>query len=244
MMNAQLDFSLLEQMTEHVRLGLASVRRTIESASTAPERITIIGVTKGWGPEAVLAGLANGLVWFGENYADELVAKAAAVQLALSEGVPLDDFPSPVPNPMWTFQGRLQTNKINRLKELVQLWQTLDTQHHVTALATRVPGAEVLVQVALDPSGDRGGCPDEQVLELVLTARNAGLRVSGLMGVAPDISVHGMHAASSAFAKLQHLAGELSLPVISMGMSDDYGLALASGATHLRLGSVLFGSRT
>jgi PLP dependent protein len=238
---------LLHDLTERVRNGLASVGEVMRAAGTDPSTVTIIAVTKGWGPEAPLAALANGLCWFGENYADELVTKAVAVGealdlLRLSSGVG-DQGDQGGLGPRWTFQGKLQTNKINRLKGLVELWQTVDSVDRAQALGSRVPGASALIQVVLEESGDRSGCSIAEMPEVLLAARHAGLHIAGLMGVAPDIGLYGAEAATDAFAALRHLAGEHGLETLSMGMSDDYGLALRCGATHLRLGSVLFGSR-
>ena len=217
------------------------VHEEIRAQGIEPAKITIVAVTKGWGPEAPLAGLANGLSWFGENYADELVVKATAVQQVLNEN---DLGYGYVPSPSWTFQGKLQSNKINRLKGLVALWQTIDSIERAQVLGKRVPGAASLIQVVLDRSGGRSGCGFDEVAEVLGAARKVGLDVQGFMGVAPDTALHGVQAATQAFARLRDLAQSQGLDVLSMGMSDDYGLALSQGATHLRLGSVLFGSRT
>ena len=243
-MKMEIDTSLFNTLTERVRTGLATVRGAIEAVAVDgcaldPTKITIIGVTKGWGPEAVLAGLVNGLSWFGENYADELVEKAAAVGRALEDGV----VPPPASGPKWTFQGRIQSNKIARLKNIVELWQSVDTVEHVQALGLRVPGAEVLIQVLLDDSNTRSGCLSGALPSVVAAAQASGLHVNGLMGVAPDVALHGQIAANEAFIRLQQLAADQQLRVLSMGMSNDYQLAVAHGATHLRLGSILFGER-
>jgi PLP dependent protein len=154
-MNTAIDRVLLEALSERVKDGLAQVLATIAAVGRDPSTITIVGVTKGWGPEAPLAGLANGLTWFGENYADELVGKAVSVQSALDTGI----FNRPgADTPKWTFQGRLQSNKINRLKGIVSLWQTIDSVERAEALGSRVSGADVFVQVVLDRSGERSGC--------------------------------------------------------------------------------------
>jgi PLP dependent protein len=239
-----IDTTLLYTLTERVGMGLATVRAAIEDVvvdgcSLDPTKITIIGVTKGWGPEAVLAGLANGLSWFGENYADELVEKASAVSRALEAAV----ISPPTGRPKWTFQGRIQSNKIPRLKNIVDFWQSVDSVEHARALGLRVPGAEVLIQVLLDASNARSGCLSDAVPAVVAAAQASGLRVSGLMGVAPDVALHGQAAARDAFIRLQRLAADQQLGVLSMGMSNDYRLAVAHGATHLRLGSILFGER-
>lgn len=240
-MAIELDEALLRELTARVQHGLAIVHDEIRAQGIELAQITIVAVTKGWGPEAPLAGLANGLYWFGENYADELVAKATAVQQVLDGNYPGFEH---VPSPSWTFQGKLQSNKINRLKGSVALWQTIDSTDRAQALGSRVPGAAALIQVVLDGLGVRAGCGFDEVPEVLGAAREAGLDVRGFMGVAPDTALHGTEAARQAFARLNDLGQSHGLDVLSMGMSDDYGLALSQGATHLRLGSVLFGLRT
>jgi PLP dependent protein len=239
-MASEIDEALLRVLTERVRVGLADVQAQILAQGSDPGAITIVAVTKGLGPEGPLAGLANGLRWFGENYADELVGKAAAVREIL-EGTELR-FKN-VPAPLWTFQGKLQSNKINRLKDVVALWQTVDSIDRAKALGSRVPGATALLQVVLEEAGARAGCAVDEVPGVLQAAKDAGLNVQGLMGVAPDLAIHGTQAAREAFFALSDLAKVHGLKVLSMGMSDDYVLALSCGATHLRLGSVLFGAR-
>jgi PLP dependent protein len=240
-MAAEFNEALLADLTERVKFGLAVVHQEISRQGIEPANITIVAVTKGWGTEAPLAGLSNGLCWFGENYADELVAKASAVRQVLAGNYPAFEN---VPAPSWTFQGKLQSNKINRLKDLVALWQTIDSIDRAHALGSRVPGAAALIQVVLEDSGNRAGCGFGEVSDVLRGAREVGLDVRGLMGVAPDMALHGAEAARVAFARLHDLGRFHELDVLSMGMSDDYALALSQGATHLRLGSVLFGSRT
>ena len=240
----EIDTALLQVLTERVSRGLVKVRAVMHARGIDPEAVTIIAVTKGWGPEAPLAALANGVCWLGENYADELVEKAFAVREALA-GLSLgpNGFAGSGLSPRWTFQGKLQTNKINRLKDLVELWQTVDSVDRANALGSRVPGAAALIQVLLEDSGSRSGCTALEVPQVLQAARAAGIQVQGLMGVAPDSALYGAEAALAAFTQMQHLGAIHELEILSMGMSDDYELALDRGATHLRLGSLLFGTR-
>ena len=241
-MDTPIDSVLLQTLSERVEAGLAQIHATIATVGRDPASITIIGVTKGWGPEAPLAGLANGLTLFGENYADELVSKAAAVQRALDAGLP--DRAAVVGSPKWTFQGKLQSNKINRLKDIVSLWQTIDSVERAEALGSRVPDADVFVQVVLDRSGERSGCDPTALPVILEAATRAGLQVQGLMGVAPDVALFGADVSTAAFAQIKQLADAHHLGSLSIGMSGDYATALRFGATHLRLGSVLFGQRS
>ncbi len=208
--------------------NLETVRRRIVEAGGDLDRVRIIAVSKGQSVEAIRVAIKCGHREFGENYADELVEKAAAIGTAHAV--------------RWHFQGRLQTNKINRLKPHVSVWQTVDSTDRALALAARVPGAEVFVQVdSTGGVGDRSGALATNVPAVVDAARHAGLRVFGLMTVAPlsdDPTV-----ATMAFRELCTLADALGLPVRSIGMSDDLERAVGAGSTMVRLGSALFGPR-
>jgi PLP dependent protein len=204
--------------------------RAAQSPKVSSESIEIVAVTKGHGPEAVAACLANGLTLIGENYAEELVVKASMPELREAT---------------WTYQGRLQTNKINRLLPHVALWQTVDTAERAGALAKRSPGARVLVQLDLTGVAGRGGVAPESAAGLVDAARSLGLRVEGVMGVGPDPSESGWIPAcsSSAFQLAVSVADDLGVRVRSLGMSHDFELAVRAGSTMVRLGTALVGSR-
>jgi PLP dependent protein len=208
-----------------------SIRRRILDAGGA-ESIQIVAVSKGQNVLSIRAAAQVGFRIFGENYADELVAKATDASL---QGLGLE----------WTFQGRLQTNKINRLKPYVGLWQTVDTVERAQALSKRVPGARVLVQLNLTGATDRSGAPPSEAGALIGAARVLGLDVAGVMGVGPDpedpTTLPG--ASEVAFREAIRVADEEGLAVRSLGMSTDFEAAVRVGATMIRIGSLLFGPR-
>ena len=211
------------------------VRERVADAGGDADAVTIVAVSKGQPLTSIRAALDVGQRQFGENYADELVEKADA----LSSGVAGADAAT-----VWHFQGRLQTNKINRLKSVVSVWQTVDSVDRAAALGKRVPGAAVLVQIN-SGGGDRSGALIGEVASIVAHARDCGLAVLGLMTVAPLLDgVPDKSAAQQAFRSLSRLADELSLPERSMGMSHDLAEAVAAGATMLRVGAALFGPRS
>jgi PLP dependent protein len=216
---------------------LEAVRDRIRSASADPGAVRIVAVTKGFGVDAVVAALAAGLTDVGENYADELVAKAGAVADGAGEGpVRVDGQPVPV----WHFLGAVQRNKVPRLVPWVSWWQTVSRVEEGRTIAGRLPGATVLVQVDVARLPGRGGCPPDQVPGLVAALRDQDLDVAGLMAVGPPGAPE---ASRPGFALVSGLADRLDLPVRSMGMSDDLEVALAEGSTMVRLGRALFGDR-
>jgi uncharacterized pyridoxal phosphate-containing UPF0001 family protein len=212
------------------------VRRRIDAASDDPTSVRVVAVTKGFGVEAVWAALSAGMVDIGENYADELVGKAHALDEAASAEGP----GPPGAAPRWHYLGAVQRNKVPRLAPLVACWQGLARIEEGRAIATRRPGATVLVQVDVAGIPGRGGCDPGQVGELVAALRGEDLDVVGLMAVGPPGPPE---AARPGFAVVSNLADSLDLPVRSMGMSDDFEVALAEGSTMVRLGRVLFGAR-
>lgn len=207
---------------------LAEVRERISSAGGDPETITICAVTKGHEVERAADALAEGLLDLGENYAQELVAKAEA--LAGAHG----------PTPRWHFIGRLQRNKVKLLAPHVALWQSIDRPELGPLVARHAPGAAVLVQVATTGEEGKGGCPTSEVPALVGSLDDDGLDVRGLMTVGPtdpDVDPR------PGFEAVRSLADRLGLDEVSMGMSADLEAAVASGATIVRPGTALFGPR-
>jgi len=224
---------------------LAEVRRRVDASTTDPASIRIVAVTKGFGPEAVRWALDAGLTDVGENYADELVGKAA-VLVGAGAGPPApapgtDTGRTPVAaTPVWHYLGAVQRNKVARLAPLVAWWQGVRRLEEGHAIARRRPGATVLVQLDVSGLPGRGGCPPDRVPELVEGLRDEDLQVAGLMAVGPPGPPE---AARPGFALLSSLADSLELPVRSMGMSDDLEVALSEGSTMLRIGRALFGER-
>ena len=207
---------------------LAGIRARIEAASPDPSAVTLMAVTKGFGPEAPRTAVASGLTVVGENYADELVAKAHA----------LADDPGPVPE--WHYLGAVQRNKVPRLAPVVSCWQGVARLAEGRAIAARRPGARVLVQVDVAGLPGRGGVPPAEVAGLVAALRDEDLDVAGLMAVGPPGRPED---ARPGFRDVRRLADTLALPVRSLGMTDDLEVALSEGSTMVRVGRALFGDR-
>ncbi len=188
--------------------------------------VQVVAVTKGFGADAVRAALACGLHEVGENYAQELLAKAGELE--------------PDADVRWHFLGRLQRNKVRRLAPLVAVWESVDRAELVDEIARRAPGAAVCIQANLSSEPQKGGVGLDAVPDLVERARVAGLDVVGLMGVGP---AGAPEAARPAFRSLVALADRLEIEGRSIGMSNDLDVAVAEGATEVRVGTALFGPR-
>jgi pyridoxal phosphate enzyme (YggS family) len=222
---------------EGVGERLAAVRARIRAAGGDPEAVTVVAVTKTFGPEAVIAAIAAGVRDVGENYAQELLEKAAGVAESTGHAA---GSPYPDQGPRWHFIGQLQRNKVRALAGTVALWQSVDRAELASEIARRAPGASVLVQLNLSGEAQKGGCAASDAPPLVDEARRLGLDVRGLMGVGPAGS---REAARPGFDQLVALADRLELPVRCIGMSGDLDEAVAAGATMVRIGTALFGAR-
>ncbi len=199
---------------------LAEVRERVAGAAGS-RPVTIVAVTKGFGPEAVRAAQAAGLGDLGESYAQELAVKA----------------PSAGPGARWHFLGAVQRRKVRVLAPLVHLWQSVDRVDAGQEIARRAPGASVLVQVNVTRDPRRNGCTWEEAPTLVDELRTMDLDVRGLMALA------GRQDPRLQFRRLAVLAGRLELRELSMGMSGDLEAAVEEGATMVRVGRDLFGPR-
>ncbi len=213
--------------TGEVVSRLAAVRRRIEAAGGDAAAVRVVAVTKGFGPAAVAAAVAAGLADVGENYAQELSAKVAALTPTTASAV------------RWHFLGAVQRNKVRSLAPLVSCWQGVAREAEGQEIARRRPGSTVLVEVDSTGAPGRPGCPPERVAVLAGELASCGLEVRGLMTVAP----RDPGRARAAFRLVRGLADELGLPERSMGMSDDLEAAVAEGSTMVRVGRALFGDR-
>lgn len=220
---------LVDRLAAEIAERAVGVRARIEAVATGPVRI--VAVTKGHPFEVALAARRAGFTDLGENYAQELRAKAAAVADRTVEGGS---------DVRWHFVGRLQANKVRTIAGVVSLWESLDRPSVIDEVAKRSPGAEVMVQVDLAGQEGRGGCVRSDTPALVERARTAGLNVVGLMGVGPPGDAEDSR---ESFRWLHGEAGRLGLAEVSMGMSGDLEVAVAEGATIVRVGSALVGPR-
>jgi len=206
----------------------AEVDDRVEAAAQRSGRdrqdVRVVAATKTVALDPIRELLAAGCADLGENRAQELLAKAP--ELADEPGL------------TWHFIGPVQRNKVNGLASWVTWWHTVDRPALVTALGSRVPGAAVLLEVNLAGEPQKAGCEPATVGRLADTARAAGLDVVGLMAIPP-------HPGDPRrwFAALADLAADEGLAELSMGMSEDYEVAIEEGATIVRLGRVLFGPR-
>ena len=226
---------------DELEAALAEVRGRLAEACRAAGRsadsVTLVAVSKTWPAADILRLSALGVTDFGESYDQEAAAKAVQVGAA---GVVV----------RWHFVGRLQRNKCRSVASYADVVQSVDRLEVADALASGATRAgraiEVLLQVDLadESAPGRGGCRPADVPALAHhVAGLAPLQVCGVMAVAPLGT-----APRAAFARLKAVAAALRAAhagavMISAGMSGDLEEAIAEGATHVRVGTALFGDR-
>ena len=207
--------------------NLKAVRERIERAGRNPDDITIVAVTKGFGPEVCRAALSAGFTQLGENRVHEALTKIAEV-----EG-----------GAQWHLIGHLQSNKARLAAGRFHLIQSVDSLRLAEHIARIEPSQPVLVEVNISLEPQKTGIAPEEAITLA-TEIAKRLDLKGLMAMGPS---HG--DPTPAFEELRRLRDEAqqkigrALPVLSMGMSGDFEAAVRAGSTMLRLGQVLFGQR-
>ena len=214
--------TLLEQVRARIAHAAKLARRD-------PAGIALIAVSKTHPAEQIVPLLEAGQRLFGENRVQEAQAKWPALREAHGD-IALH------------LIGQLQSNKADDAVSLFDCIHSLDRPSLVTALARAMDkaGRQVpcFVQVNIGAEEQKGGCAIADLPGLLTQARAAGLPLAGLMCVPPA----GIEPAPF-FALLDKLAADHGLAGRSMGMSDDFETAIMLGATHLRVGSALFGAR-
>ena len=220
-------------MPEPVVSPLAEIRQRIAATAKVARReaveITLIAVSKTQPIEAIHALIVQGQRVFGENRVQEAQTKWPALREAH-------------PDVSLHLIGQLQSNKAAEAVALFDQIHSLDRPTLLTALARAMDAAGRLVpcfvQVNIGAEGQKGGCAIGDLAALLAQARAADIPLAGLMCVPPE----GIEPAPF-FALLAKLANDNGLAGLSMGMSGDFETAIMLGATHVRVGTALFGRR-
>jgi pyridoxal phosphate enzyme (YggS family) len=225
----------MNSRAQEIAAALANVEDRITKAATAADRnrsdLTLIAVTKTY-PASDVQILADlGVTNFGENRSDEGSEKSQAIAAT------------------WHFQGQVQGRKLKDIASWATYIHSIDSAEHITKLsricAEREREISIFLQLSLDGAPDRGGVLADQLGQLAdQVAADSNLHLAGLMCVPPV--EYGFDRAFGEIAKV-HGAFKMGFPDaigLSAGMSSDFEVAIAYGATHLRVGSEILGSRT
>ena len=219
----------------------ADVRQRVDQACRTagrdPSEVTVLPVSKTFGADVVRQAVGLGLHRFGENKVQEIRAKAAALGDC---GI------------AWVVIGHLQTNKAKDVARLVAEVQSLDRWELAEALDRRLQAEgraiDVLIQLKTATEETKFGLPPEQLPDLLERLKTChSLRPRGLMTLATQsddpAAVRACFRTLRQWRDRMQQAGH-TLPRLSMGMSGDYALAIAEGATEVRIGTAIFGARS
>jgi uncharacterized pyridoxal phosphate-containing UPF0001 family protein len=236
---------------------LAAVRAEIAQARKAADRtqpVTLIAVSKTFGLDAIAAAIAAGQGVFGENRVQEAKAKWPALKTKYDarRTVPPAELPPHSPPPSGAGQGRglelhligpLQSNKAKEAVALFDAIHTVDRPSLCEALAKEIAmqGRRPLLFVEVNTGAEpqkAGVLPQDADAFIERCRETYGLEISGLMCIPPLNEAPAPH-----FALTAKIAQRNGLTLLSMGMSADFALAVAFGATHVRVGSAIFGTR-
>ncbi|TPG41233.1 YggS family pyridoxal phosphate-dependent enzyme [Sphingomonas koreensis] len=212
---------------------LAAIRDRIAKAARLARRdpadVTLIAVSKTHPPETIVPLIATGQRVFGENRVQEAEAKWPALQGA-------------TPGIVLHLIGQLQSNKAEDAVALFDAIHSVDRASLVTALGKAIDKVgkrpACFIQVNIGAEQQKGGVAIADLPALLAQARDADLPIAGLMAIPPAELEPAPY-----FALLAKLARDEGVSALSMGMSSDYETAVTLGATHVRVGSALFGER-
>ncbi|MGH6612970.1 YggS family pyridoxal phosphate-dependent enzyme [Sphingomonas sp.] len=208
---------------------IESIARAAALAKRRADEVTLIAVSKTQGNESILPLLAAGQRDFGENRVQEAQAKWPALREVYPETI-------------LHLIGQLQSNKAEEAVALFDAIHSVDRPSLVAALARAMDRSgrrpTCFIQVNIGDEEQKGGCAIGDLTALLREARTADLPVAGLMAIPPA----GVDAAPY-FALLAKIARDQGLAGLSMGMSGDFETAVTIGATHVRVGTALFGAR-
>ena len=228
--NSPLIKTRLEALQERIGLACARYGRNVAD-------VTLIGVSKTKPVEDIVSAHDLGLTHFGENYLQEAVDKIKGLQAL---------------NAQWHYIGTIQSNKTRDIAEHFDWVHTVDRMKIGSRLSAQCPQGKtikVLVQVNIDSDPNKGGCPSSQTASLVHELlEQPNLEIRGLMTILSKDSEP--RASYESVAQLSASIGQGLNPEqrkdwgsLSMGMTGDMDEAIAAGATHIRIGTALFGGR-
>jgi hypothetical protein len=215
----------LQERIENVEHRIQTAARRI---GRSRDQVTLVAVTKKFSAAVICEAYSCGLRVFGENYVQEFAEKRPALS-GLAEA-------------QFHFIGHLQSNKARLATELFQTVETVDSEKVAQRLNEAAKPLEVMIEVKLSPEGSKAGAAPQELPRLIEAVQScANLQLTGLMTMPPWNP--DPETTRPFFRRLSELARAHGLPKLSMGMSHDLEAAIEEGATHIRVGTALFGPR-
>ena len=215
-------------IAERLALVQQRIAQAAERAGRSPAEVTIVAVSKNFPAQAIEEAAATGLAHIGENRVQE-----AAAKIPVLRHLPVT----------WHLVGHLQTNKAKTALELFDIIHSVDSLRLAEALSRRAQRPiPVLLEVNVAGEASKFGFSPQDALQAAESvARLPHLNVTGLMTIAPLVS--DPEEVRPVFRELRQMRDALGLAELSMGMTDDFEVAVEEGATIVRIGRAIFGER-
>jgi pyridoxal phosphate enzyme (YggS family) len=217
-----------DSFTERLARARERICAACARARRDPVSVRLLAVTKVFGPEAIREAYEAGLRDFGENYVQEMELKVPAI--------------ADLSGTRFHLIGHLQSNKTKKAAQLFSSIDSIDSAKLASRLDSEAKSIETMIEVKLSDEESKSGANPADLPAIAEAIRASGnLKLTGLMTVPPwseDAELSRPY-----FARLRELAGQYSIPELSMGMSNDLEVAIEEGATWVRVGTALFGKR-
>jgi len=215
---------------------MIQIDRAASRADRDPDEITVVAVAKTFPPERIEEALACGIKIIGENRVQEASKKHSVI------GDKVD----------WHMVGHLQTNKVREALKIFNMIQSLDSLRLAEEIDRRATGKiECLIEVNTSKEPTKFGISPNEIFDFYESiTKYRMIDIQGLMTIGPGWAVENPEASRLCFRMLRDLRDEMSqefdhpFPILSMGMTADYEVAIAEGSTMVRLGTAIFGLRT
>lgn len=209
------------------------VEKACSSVKRSPSAVTVIGASKAQPPYKISKAFEGGIRSFGESYLQEYLRKSAECPGGIE----------------WHYIGSIQTNKAKKIGECFDWIQTLDSENKARLVSEGAIKSgktkHVLVEVNIANEPQKGGIPPTEVAKFVNFLYSLdGIRVRGLMTMGPlNPSPEDLRPYFKRMRGLLESLKDERMDTLSMGMSEDFEIAIQEGATHVRIGRALFGER-
>jgi pyridoxal phosphate enzyme (YggS family) len=217
----------------HIRERIATAA---QRANRDPADITVVAISKTFPASAIVESIDAGVTDIGENRVQEAKEKYAIIK-------------KPV---RWHLVGHLQTNKVKDAVKIFDVIHSLDSLHLAREIQKRVSRPiECLIEVNTSGETSKYGTEPDRAIELAKDIMSLdGLQLAGLMTIGPGWAIENAEASRPCFRMLNGIRNDLAqklgieLPVLSMGMTSDFEVAIEEGSTMVRIGTAIFGQRT
>lgn len=217
-------------LEDNIREVNDRIARACERVGRLPEEVTLVAITKTVEPAAVRAAFQAGLCHFGENRVQEASTKLKELEDVCEQST-------------WHMVGHLQTNKVKTAVELFDIIQSVDSVKLAEHISRNARNAiPILLEVNVADEASKSGFDIDNTLQAVKEiGQMPRLEIKGLMTVAPWVT--DPEEVRPVFRRLRELRDSLGLEQLSMGMTDDFEVAIEEGATIVRVGRAIFGKR-